>query len=1100
VAGILHLAPEGIGKTQAMLDLLRRTVRSQAGFPRVWMLLATRRQELYFRERLALDDDRQHVHFNIDFFDFYGLNAHLLRLAEEPVRRLNEAARFSFLRGLLQDMHAADELRVFHGIADTRGFVTVLARLFDEFKQCGISADAYAKASQNPKDRELAAIYARYQRQLRENRLADLEGEGWLALAKLQEQTQIVAGPELLLVDGFDQFTRVQAQLLAALARAIPRLHITLTQATDAPSASRSRSARQRLEEAFSRASVSLRLEKIVAKSTRHADLQRLSQFFYADSEGDGGSEALKLIAAPSPAHEAREVLRDVKRLLLAGLPPDDMLVILRDWELYADALQCVSEEFQLPLLMQMERPCSRRPVIAALLDVLGLWPRFRRRDLLDGLRSPYIDSGLDEESIQLLDRISRERKIVGGSKSAWLDVIQLARQPGIAADDERFTNLTQPQADALSDRLSAFMDGVTPPAKADPRAYVGWLDGLLGDDPHEQIEAEVATESTRALPPPDQSSESARALPPPDSSGGQRGVAYSLRIRQLAQSDDNAHSQRDSRALSSLDAILDDMLATDDALRGAGHHRQISWAQFHGDLRHALDSPPRHQGNLPRRGKVLVTTASQARGLPHEHVYILGLAEGIFPAETREDPFYLDSERAEMRARGIPLDSRAERSDDPGLFYELLALPQRTLGLARPTFKAGKPWLESHLWRAVRRIYPQQPIGERSLGAIAESPEAASFDELILALASELTQPDNLQAEKALRHLNWLRAEMPAAWQHVKTGRAVELGRLSNQPYNSYSGVLAKPQLLAEVARLLGPQRVWSASQLKDYGVCGFRFFAKRLLKLEELQDVQPGADGLQMGSLNHRILEETYRRIADEGLAVDVSNRERALIIFDEAADELLERAPERFNFRAGVAWNEEKQIIRARLSALVHHDFSDESPMNKFGSARHVERLEQSFHDLEVALGDGEKLRARGIIDRIDRVDGKLALVDYKTGSTTIPHSEMENGRDFQMLLYLLALDDMASGEGAEVAGGMFWHLRNLKTSGLIHAEDADHQELLDKARGHIASNLRQGREGAFPVRATALENSKCVRYCEFAHLCRRSNTSRFKDARI
>ncbi len=1055
-----------------MLSLLRRTVRSGAGFPRVWVLLATRRQELHFRERLALDDDGQRVQFAIDFFDFYDLNAHLLRSAGQPVRRLNEGARFSFLRRLLEDMHAADELRVFHGIADTRGFVTVLAQLFDELKQNGIGAERFARAAQNPKDHELAAVYARYQQQLRENRLADLEGEGWLALAKLREQPQIVAGPELLLVDGFDQFTRVQAQLLAALAKAIPQLHITLTQATAAPSASRSRIARQRLEGAFSRAGVSLRIEKIVASSTRPVDLQQLSRLFYADSEGAGSSEALNLIAAPSPDQEAKEVLRDVKRRLLAGVPPDDMLVILRDWELYANALLRTSQEFQLPLLLQIERACSREPVIAALLAVLGLWPRFRRRDLLDGLRSPYIDSGLDEELINLLDRISRERQFVGGGKSEWLDVIQLARQPRTdAADEETYTILTQQQADALSERLRAFMDGVTPRTKADPRDYVGWLDGLLGDDPREQIETDSSHDS-----------------------------AYTLRIRQLALSVDNAHAQRDSRALSSLDAELRDMLATEDALRGTGQNRPISWAQFHGDLRHALDSPPRQRGNRPRRGKVLVTTASQARGLPHEHVFILGLAEGVFPSETREDPFYLDSERAEMRARGIPLDSRAERSDDPGLFYELLALPQRTLALARPTFKDGKPWLESHLWRAVRRIYPQQPIRERSLGAIANSQEAASLDELMLALAAQLTQPDNSQTDTLLRHLNWLRAERPAAWQHVKIGRAVELGRLSHQPFDNYSGVLAKPELLAEVARLLGPRRVWSASQLKDYGVCGFRFFAKRLLKLEELKELQPGADVLQMGSLNHRILEETYRQIADEELAVEAANRERALAIFDEVADELLEDAPALFNFRAGVAWDEEKQIIRARLAALVRQDFSDESPMRKFGGARHVERLEHKFQDLEVALGNGDSLRARGIIDRIDRVDGKLALVDYKTGSTSIPHSDMENGRDFQMLLYLLALDDMARIEGAEVAGGMFWHLRNLKTSGRIHADDEEQQALLDKARQHIASNLQQGRKGAFPVQATALENGKCLRYCEFAHLCRRSNTSRFKDTRI
>ena len=1070
MAGTIHLAPEGIGKTQTMLSLLRRATQSRADFPRVWALMATRRQERHFRERLALElnNEKRAVRCNVAFFDFYRLNAYLLRLAGAPARRLDEAALFGFLRHLLEDMQAADELRVFHTIADMRGFVTVLAQLFDELKQNDVSAEKYAAAAQNPKDAELAKIYTRYQQQLRENSLADLEGEGWLALAKAREQPPIEALPAMLLVDGFDQFTRVQAQLLAALAKAIPQLHISLTQATAAPLNSRSRIARQRLEEAFSRAGVSLRTETIHAKSSRHADLRLLSQRFYADSAGVGSSEALQLIAAPSPTHEAREVLREVKRRLLAGARADDMLIILRDWELYADALQHVSEEFQLPLAMQIERLGSRVPVIAALLAVLRLWPRFRRRDLLDALRCPYIDSGLHEALIHLLDRISREQQFVGGDARAWLGLIRLAQAPGNRPTEENPTILTEQQAKALSERLSAFLAGLQPPAHADTRAYIDWLDGLLGEPAQEQSAA-----------------------------GTSQVRHFSLRIRQLAGSDDNAHAQRDRRAIRSLDAILRDMLASDDALRQTGQARAMSWAQFFNDLWHALESPLRLPGNQPRRGKALVTTASQARGLPHEHVFILGLAEGIFPAESSEDPFYLESERAALRAQGIPLDSRSQRSDDTGLFYELLALPQRSLVLARPSFKDGKPWLESHLWRAVRRIFPQQPIRERSLGEVAASSEAASHDELMLALAAQLSQPGKQLAEQTWRHLHWLRAKKPAAWQQVKIGRAVELGRLSHQPADRYSGRLSQPELRAAVARMLGPQRVWSASQLKDYGVCGFRFFAKRLLKLEELQDAQPGADTLQMGGLNHRLLEETYRRIAEAGLAIEASNREWALALFDEVASDLLARAPDVFNFRAGAAWDEEKQLIRARLAALVQQDFSDDSPLARFGSERYVERLEQDFADLEVTLADGSALRARGIIDRIDRVDGKLALVDYKSGSRGIPHSEIELGRDFQMLLYLLALEEMADGEGAEVAGGFFWHLRNLSASGLTQADDADHQETLEKARQHIASNLQLGRAGIFPVQATALENGKCLRYCEFAHLCRRGNTSRFKD---
>ena len=315
--------------------------------------------------------------------------------------------------------------------------------------------------------------------------------------------------------------------------------------------------------------------------------------------------------------------------------------------------------------------------------------------------------------------------------------------------------------------------------------------------------------------------------------------------------------------------------------------------------------------------------------------------------------------------------------------------------------------------------------------------------------------------------------------------------------PHGRYSGVLSNARLQDEVADLLGPNRKWSASQLKDYGVCGFRFFAKRLLKLNEIEEPAPGADVLQLGSLQHRILEETYRDIADEGLAVDESNREKALEYLAEIADDMLDRAPQQFNFRATATWQEEKQIIRARLAALVEMDFSDDSPLRAYGGTRHVERLEHEF-EIDIRLPDMDAIRVRGIIDRIDRVDGKLALVDYKSGSAKIPIDDMTAGRDFQMLVYLHALGKIAHERGEKVAGGMFWHLRSLKSSGEIDGKNDEHRAALDEAKQHIARNVRQGRQGAFPVHARELENGKCVRYCEFAHLCRRNVTNRYKSA--
>ncbi len=1084
MAHILHLAPLGTGKTARLLALLREMTQSKRKrLPKIWVLLATRRQALNFRERLIKLDENVPVYFNIEFFNFYSLNARLLKTAGKPVRRLNHLTRHGLLRRLLAQMLAEDQLRYFHRIADMRGFVAILAELIDELKQAKVDVDEFAAAARNQKDEELALIYRRYQDTLRRSELADVEGEGWLALAELSKRRDIARHVDLLLVDGYDQFTIVQAQMLAALAQSIRNVHISLT---DMPGAyadalpHRSARARQRLEHAFAEARIDLTTETIVPNAAERApDLVQLGERIFRDRPAAASGAAIKLIEMPSPAEEARRILRAIKRQLLDGVQPDDILVALRDWNRYAAHFESIGAEFDLPLLLHDEGDLHSAPVIAVLINLLEMTPRFRRRDLIDMLRSPYIDAGLDSESIDLLDRISLERHFLGGDASDWLEFVMLAgRQENRDGDADEFAILTAQQWEALASRLSIFFNGLAPSVKADVPTYVEWLDNLIGADPLADLPYQQ----------------------PQDSATG-----FSLNMFAEARQhepDEDRILRQDLMALRGLKRILHDFSASDDVLcatfGGAAH---LDWRRFWSDLKQALQSTTIEPGDRPRGGKILVTTAAEARGLPHGHVYILGLAESLFPANVPEDPLYLDSERERLQACGIPLATQAERIDDQGLFYELISLPQESLTLSRPTFQAGKVWIESHLWRAARRVFADLAPETGKLGAVVPALEAASGSEALLGVAAQLNGIDATQARSALRIKNWLRHDKGFAsqWRRIEASRRVELGRLSDAPFDRYSGILTRPELLTEVARRLGSERVWSASQLKDYGLCGFRFFAKRLLKLDEFMEPEVGFDAAQLGSLNHRILEETYRAIAERAIQIDEEYLQAALDIFGAAADDILDRAPELFNFRATATWQEEKQVLRERLKALIINDFSPDSPPAKFGDQRYVHDLELSFADVEIDLpADGQSLRVAGFIDRIDIVDGQLVVIDYKSGTTAIERREMEIGRDFQMMVYALVLQRLLEGTGKqqEVAGGLFWHVRNLKASGVFSADNEDDRAALESARQHVARNVEQGRQGQFPVLATELEGGKCSRYCEFSHFCRMRATSPYK----
>lgn len=1083
----VHLAPVGAGKTEFALKRLLQFVHNTGNpFLKSWVLLATRRQEVTFRQRLVELQADHDVYFNVEFFNFYTLNARLLNIAGKPPRKIQSSARISILRTIIADMLANDELNFFHKIAHTPGFIAVLADLIDQLKQNSVRPESFEAGTKTEKDIEIAKIYHRYQDTLIDNNLVDLEGEGWLALATLEEDPDIVSDVDLLLVDGYDQFTPVQAQLLAELSRTIQHVDITLTTIPNKGEnyAQRFKRALERIEKSHIDAGIDFTPTYLQRENVeRHPDLDQLGQLIFQGMSPHPSTDAIKLIEMPTPVEEVMAVLRTVKQQLFDGIRPDDILIALRDWTRYEAFFESYQTLYNLPLLLHHHPAYHKTPVISVIIDLLELAPDFRRRDVLDVLRSPYIDSGLSDEQIELLDKITREKQLVRGSKQDWLDIIEFSSTVQFDEDGEATDLLLTPEdAGELSINLETFFDGITPPDYDDVESYVTWLERLIGRDP--QSDPENMDEIDAWY----------------DS------AEFSLNIATQIYTDSDSTEtiiRRDISALNGMKNILHDLTKTDIFLRATLHHdHPTDWETVWADLKLSLQNTVDAPGNPSRSGRVLVTTATDARGLPHHHVYILGMAEGVFPAEVSEDPLYLDTERKRLQADDILLETQAERIDDQGLFYELISLPRKTLTLSRPTVQDGKVWIESHLWRAVRTVFPELTVESMAVGNVVHPENSASYDEVLLAVANQLNHDDAGDVEYGLRVQNWLKLDhiLRDKWAQILHGRMVDSKRLSGEPHDNYSGYLLHPDLQNEVAELLGADRVWSASQLKDYGLCGFRYYAKRLLNLEEIGEPEEGYDTLQLGLINHSILEQTYTEIRNDHIDIIPDNLDEAISILHDHARQVFDNAPRDFKFRASTVWEQEKAVILKRLEALIKLDFSEDSPLKKFGENRRVYQLERYFKDVEIPLAqDLEPLKIRGFIDRIDRVDGnKLVVLDYKTGTTQINANEMSDGRDFQMMTYILALQyilDNMDGN-LELAGGMFWHLRNLKASGVFNTQDADDKQAIEDARRHIAQNLRDGRAGKFSVHANHIEDGKCSRYCEYSHLCRMSVTNRYK----
>lgn len=1066
----LILAPIGAGKTEAVIRELARTLDS-ASFPGAWALLASTRQENAFRERLVRFAAERPVYFHIEFFNFYTLYARLLDSAGQPQRELDDTSRHRLLRVILGQLSASGQLELYHPIATTSGFVQIVAQFIYELKQNLVTPLAFERAARigSAKDRDLYRIYDAYQRMLQQYSLVDREGMGWLALEALQSSNRLAQEVELLVVDGFDQFNWLQARLLAALSGRVRRMIVTLPWlATPGTAAGRRfEQARQRLQAAFKDAGQRLLVETLTAEAVRPPALADSLDSPAPPRPSDG---CLRLIEAPDAAQEAAAVLRRVKRLLRDGCRPDDVLIAVRDWEQYGRPLAEQGRAYGLPLALHYGERLADNPAIIALLSLLLLpGTNYRRRDLLDVLRSPYFEiPGLSQEAVAALARISQKRRVIADPQ-AWLEALRTA-PPSLADDDEESEAASAAADPDVAWALEAWFAALTPPPLATPADYIAWLERLIGpdvvNDPDEEAEAGTVTYSLRLL----------------------------ARVRQ-------GRNGRDLAALAELKRILRSLLAAQTLSEALGQDPRVTWDDFLSELQAAV-SAASVQRSPHRDGRVLVTTVTDARGLPHRHVFLLGLSEGIFPAPAPDDYLYLDSERRQLTASGVYLETQAERSADESLFVEVAGLATETLTLSRPTVKDGKPWPESHLWRLVTaRFTDADACLERIRpGEIPPAALAATLDEVLLAVAAGLNRP--APEVQVTRAYNWLVDTGDVAWRQVQHGRQMEMQRLSRRPHDRYSGRLEAAYSVAWAAEQLGPGRVWSASQLNDFGLCGFQFFARRLLELEALEEPEEGLDSAQFGTLHHDILEQTYRRLGS--VTIGPESEGEAQQALAAAADEVFAAAPERLGFRPSKLWEYEKQTILTRLRRVIAIDFSAKSPVQKElgDGARQCYRQELAF-DLplvDVTLdGRSETLRVRGRIDRMDRCGDRVLVVDYKTSTTAIPKEAMQEGRHFQMLVYLLAaqrlLDqDPAPDAPRQVAGGLFWHIgkRQAQTSGTVTPDDPAVADSLAR----LAQHIQRGRSGDFAVQPARLSEGRCSKGCVYSQLCRVSVTHRFK----
>ncbi len=144
-------------------------------------------------------------------------------------RRVSSLVKRQLVRQLVDEALRQGRLNHFGPIATTSGLLDLLCDFIRQMKRLEIWPEQFAQACRQrgvaEKDRELLAIYQAYQQTLLDHNLYDAEGCFWSARDLLRlDPTRY----ELVVADGFSDFTRTEHDMLEDLASHTGEMWISL--------------------------------------------------------------------------------------------------------------------------------------------------------------------------------------------------------------------------------------------------------------------------------------------------------------------------------------------------------------------------------------------------------------------------------------------------------------------------------------------------------------------------------------------------------------------------------------------------------------------------------------------------------------------------------------------------------------------------------------------------------------------------------------------------------------------------------------------------------------------------------------------------------
>lgn len=485
-------------------------------------------------------------------------------------------------------------------------------------------------------------------------------------------------------------------------------------------------------------------------------------------------------------------------------------------------------------------------------------------------------------------------------------------------------------------------------------------------------------------------------------------------------------YEQGNEAAATECSAVWDCVTGSLDALNETLSGRSVAPKRFYELLKIILTSSD--VGRIPAGiDEIVIGNAGRTRHLEPEAVFVLGCNEGSFPLPPVSGGLFTSQERRLLCSNEFPLENIPENmyAEERTIAYSVLT---GTIGRLFVSYSSeasdGAPAQPSEIISEIKSILPGVKTVDAGNIPCVEyiGSEDTAFEQFAANYRVNSVYAATLKEYASESRFSHLTEAVKAA--------------------SSDSGAVIKDTDTAKA--LFGTDMYISPSKAETFHSCAFRYFCQYGMNIRKLRPAD--LDARINGLLIHHLL---------ENILIVKTNKELAEITADELKA-LINDITEKFieDFMGG---RQDKSVLLNRsLDKTKDTAFAILSRMIKeFASSKFstvAVELEISSKG-EVApyslkLPDGGSITVGGKVDRVDVMeDGSRAyvrVVDYKTGGKDFKLSDVFDGLNMQMLIYLMCIWDKGLEKYPELipAGILYVPANN---SGDFLPRNADNEDI-------------------------------------------------------